>query len=825
MNHAFVGQFVNSSVVFEVRVFFASRFGRAKLRIVLPLHFSLDLRLNRPTGDLEKAAPALCNVSDPRPDINAATGHFGGYLAENLHAPADALLTATSSWPDYPPSTQSDSINQSSGFSSPSNYANDEVVQHLPRGGSLSHSLLHPPSLSFVNSVRYPCLTNDAQVQDVHFQTHPGLFVSPADSTYASISTSPASAVSSTIAYSPLADVFHNGASVCSTDPDAASTSSPFTHVSNYSHFSAHTMSDIKPRMPAFQSVAGMPPPSRSPGTHHSMSPSLVGAARENYTTATPGMNRHNLSPRTANDFTAKPFYSTPRTIDPSINSSISPPSNPSYLNSNNALTLDPTSSYPNAMNSDAPPFEKTKILYPITAMDNQPINVEVQAKIDKGFFQVGSEWTCYRRNYFSVQSSFSLRPNAPSVQLFLHSHRENPEPIHGFYLTISAIQDGEVGKPMGLVQHTPKRIKDETSKPAKLKVLPNPTGSLSSYAGSSQSYRLEAPFSVSGGLQGSGLSMGYDHSNGLTGLAGQTPHQAVFERIQFEKATANNGKRRAAQQYYNLVVELYADLGRSSSSSESRFLKIATKQSAPMIVRGRSPGHYKDRTRDSSSSMGPDGSGGNGDGGPGSTMPPSGGSGGPSRPSISYSDVSGGSRLGGNSYHSPDATQGHSRSASMSLPSSASSASYDGAPASHVPVEMILTAEEEAAIEETPGYQYYPSPILHEDPRSSTHQDRIQLPRPVSSTSEATMRPVNGTPSGFNLSSTSDSRSQMTDSNRRDPRDSPQSNHHRQLPSFGSAWSYGSVGGSTSSRNCGSRFQGVESSRGYYPEITQTAL
>jgi hypothetical protein len=62
-----------------------------------------------------------------------------------------------------------------------------------------------------------------------------------------------------------------------------------------------------------------------------------------------------------------------------------------------------------------------------------------------------------------------------------------------------------------------------------------------------------------------------------------------TFERVQFKTATANNGKRRAAQQYYVLLVELYAE------TSAGKTFRVATAQSAPLVVRGRSPGHYAD--------------------------------------------------------------------------------------------------------------------------------------------------------------------------------------------------------------------------------------
>lgn len=83
-------------------------------------------------------------------------------------------------------------------------------------------------------------------------------------------------------------------------------------------------------------------------------------------------------------------------------------------------------------------------------------------------------------------------------------------------------------------------------------------------------------------------------------------PSSYTFERIQFQKATANNGKRRAQQQYFHVIVELYA--GVSGRGHHDQWVLIATKESDPMVVRGRSPGHYKDNNRrDSQASMDPD--------------------------------------------------------------------------------------------------------------------------------------------------------------------------------------------------------------------------
>lgn len=64
----------------------------------------------------------------------------------------------------------------------------------------------------------------------------------------------------------------------------------------------------------------------------------------------------------------------------------------------------------------------------------------------------------------------------------------------------------------------------------------------------------------------------------------------AMFERLQFKTATANNGKRRATQQYFHLNVEVFA------RCSDNSIQRIAVCKSLPVVVRGRSPGHYTDK-------------------------------------------------------------------------------------------------------------------------------------------------------------------------------------------------------------------------------------
>ena len=150
--------------------------------------------------------------------------------------------------------------------------------------------------------------------------------------------------------------------------------------------------------------------------------------------------------------------------------------------------------------------------------------------------------------------------------------------------MCISAVVAENDQQGIELVQHTPKRDKGPVAKPEKVPLAPKQTSS--------------GPHSMSLYSDTSGVnapSRLYDGFNGSQGAqVPQTEH--TFERIQFKQATQNNGKRRAAQQYYHLIIELWANAG----GAREQYVKVAVRKSAKMIVRGRSPGHYLNDRRGS---------------------------------------------------------------------------------------------------------------------------------------------------------------------------------------------------------------------------------
>lgn len=334
---------------------------------------------------------------------------------------------------------------------------------------------------------------------------------------------------------------------------------------------------------------------------------------------------------------------------------------------------------------SNTPPLAPVEVLGVLQYADSSGISVDITGSIDKGFFQSEGDWTCYRRNYFACICSFSLDPYfspAAPIQFISNDSGRPSQPmqIYRFAMCISAVVADSDQHEIELIQHTPKRDKGPTGKPEKVVLAPkqatggahqlNVYGEASGMHGGRSTLFPESLISPQAG----GQSMASEHT---------------FERIQFKQATQNNGKRRAAQQYYHLVLELYADVGNQSTE---QFIKVAQRKSAKMIVRGRSPGHYQTDRRGSHSS-GPGGSTG-----PMSSYPGLGGMG----------DFGGGGPMmgGGHSYGG-----GYDARATMF-----------GVRHHEIPAEATIPPEDEKALQGARGYQYFPSPLYGAQP------DRISM-------------------------------------------------------------------------------------------------
>lgn len=344
------------------------------------------------------------------------------------------------------------------------------------------------------------------------------------------------------------------------------------------------------------------------------------------------------------------------------------------------------TNQYSNRVaQSTIPPLQQIQTLGTLQYADGNgtPAKVDISGTIDKGFFLSEGEWTCYRRNYFSCVCSFSLTPNFAGTPLqFTARDSTQSLQVFGFAMSISAVVSDNDQHNIELVQHTPKRDKGPIMKPEKIRLAakqpPTAHPHLAMYPDNVGNPRpiFRDNFSSQGNAQSS-------------------PTEHTFERIQFKQATQNNGKRRAAQQYYQLVVELWADIGTQNHSGD-QYVKIAFRKSSKMIVRGRSPGHYQNDRRGSQSS------------GPGGSAGTLGG----------YSTINSMGDLATNAIMAPGG-YGQNFDTRGNV--------YGMRHHDLSPDTAMISPEDAKAMETTKEYQYYPGPIYE------SHPDRVEMFHPRS--------------------------------------------------------------------------------------------
>jgi meiosis-specific transcription factor NDT80 len=421
-------------------------------------------------------------------------------------------------------------------------------------------------------------------------------------------------------------------------------------------------------------------------------------SARDNYTTGTPGVHRYPnaLSPRAdLSRYNSQP--DTPRSV---LATTMPLPYNGTY----HASTYATPSGSP-----ETPPFNAQETWGNITC-EGSTVTPNIDAKIEKGFFFSGDRvWTCYRRNYFAVNVSYQLTPWIANARMYLEQAGKPAEQIQSMAVSLAAAVDGSTGKTIELIQHTPKRDKGPQLAMKKELLAPTPPGKSHEHGG----YGL-SNFHQTSTVAGPQLPLQSESDSSQqyspTSHASSN-YQHSFERIQFKSATANNGKRRAQQQYYHLIVELWANV-QTPREPEPRWVKIAARLSSPVVVRGRSPSHYQNEgPHNAGTPRGAPGSGlgGGGHHGLGSTGQPS--------YSAWRNGMSGGGTtgMGGSMYRGNTCSLDPSPVGSHSV---SSASSLSGGPVEGVTGEQHMVEDEDTKMMDAPqDYSYYPASIYDSIP------------------------------------------------------------------------------------------------------------
>ncbi|KAG0242980.1 meiosis-specific transcription factor ndt80 [Mortierella sp. GBA43] len=261
------------------------------------------------------------------------------------------------------------------------------------------------------------------------------------------------------------------------------------------------------------------------------------------------------------------------------------------------------------AMVEDGPFFSNTKQFYSLYNMNQtQSYKLRVMARIDRGFFTANKIWTCYRRNYFQVSTAFSVlgldHSHEPEIPCLIELKDPAPgfegHPHGDFSLDGLRLSDGN-GSPVSAPGVAPATA---TATSSRLAVVSGFSITITSKIASTDK-KIDLIQHTPKRDKGPQIVPGLRpiRGGGTLTVAGTNPNQTVvtFERVQFKTATANNGKRRAAQQFYILMVDLYAH------TEDGQVFMVASSQSDSLVVRGRSPGHYVDTPeRDLVTSPGP---------------------------------------------------------------------------------------------------------------------------------------------------------------------------------------------------------------------------
>lgn len=199
-----------------------------------------------------------------------------------------------------------------------------------------------------------------------------------------------------------------------------------------------------------------------------------------------------------------------------------------------------------------SPQFLQTRQFFELMHDNGERLTIQLRPRIDRGFSFSDNHWMCYRRNYFQVTCGFALltdfgiaRTGNVAIRLMT-----GLQPIQRFALTLTAkCTDGQGSSSIDLVQRTTKREKGPQNTPPCIECHPLPDANLTI---------REAPDNCS----------------------------VTYERLQFKAASIANSRRRTTNFHY-LTVQLRAIL------SDGTQHLIAMIDSAPLVVRNRSPGFY----------------------------------------------------------------------------------------------------------------------------------------------------------------------------------------------------------------------------------------
>ncbi|KAK6459000.1 uncharacterized protein RJT20DRAFT_124128 [Scheffersomyces xylosifermentans] len=238
------------------------------------------------------------------------------------------------------------------------------------------------------------------------------------------------------------------------------------------------------------------------------------------------------------------------------------------------------------------PPFDTTTLLKPVfLGATNEALYPILRVRIDRGFDFVNNEWIGYKRNYFTLVSTFEFKNKGFDIfrQETFNTIATNNKParINFFAVNITSICCDD-NLEIKLVQHTAKREHGSQNVPSICAIVP---GEIPSHEIIKVSTNIRNPnkilqFSKFFYLDSKEYSKASSNSILSTYPQGSISTVVRYDRMQFaspfhhRSPTLNN-------KYFRIRIELLAYLSDGTSTI------IAYSETPPIIVRGRAPSNY----------------------------------------------------------------------------------------------------------------------------------------------------------------------------------------------------------------------------------------
>lgn len=269
------------------------------------------------------------------------------------------------------------------------------------------------------------------------------------------------------------------------------------------------------------------------------------------------------------------------------------------------------------------PPFQlSNKYGNVIDNKTGQNINLKIIPRIDRGFDNIDNEWVGYKRNYFTLVTSFQVRNY--SIEKFLEStyqvtfvenfYRQTAD-IKYFAVKIKARTDDECTE-INLIQHTAKRDKGPQFAPELCPLIPSPLPKhqiireASNVRNTNKMKKYDSTFYFHRDLE--------EENYNFECILKTYPSNCIqkvarYERVQF--ASSINVKKPSQQnKHFRLHVVLgavvdtkdlegnietkHCDEVALPDGGKGLFVYLQEMNTPPLIIRGRSPSNYTSSQR-----------------------------------------------------------------------------------------------------------------------------------------------------------------------------------------------------------------------------------